>query len=1604
MPSILHVEVEETIVLDAHLQKVPFQAEIVIQDFPQKTLIIAQTTVTLNSANSFLETVKMKIPSNFFQKDSKKKQFVSVNVKSNMCNLNKVVLVSFHTGYIFIQTDKPIYNPGTTVLFRLFVTGLSLQPDTRTVDVEFINPDGIVVQKDQLSNDKSLIIQKSFTLPEIATDGIWQIACKFQVAPQQVFRTEFEVKEYVLPSFEVFLETPQNYYFVDDDHFTVDITANFLHGKPVEGICTVMFGAIVNNEKKSFPNSITKIKMTGGKAQAMLHRYMITTRYPHIEILLGKSLYVTVTVLTNAGSDLVVAERSDIPVVKKAFKLLFTKTSKYFKPGLPYIANLLLQNADGSSASDIEICTTDNNCATTNADGETQLIINTDPNIQEMQVYMSTKAVGVPSHRQAFNLLAVTAYTPQQGSQNYLHIGIPSAKVSIGDTLSIQFVVKTKNINIQTSFSFITYMILSKGQLIKMDRQKRDPEQTLTVLSLVVSEKYMPSFRIVAYYTVPGNENEIVSDSVWVNTVNSCIKKLEISPSKPVLDPAPGTPMPMKLTGEPGASVGLVAVDKAVFVLNRKNRMSQNKVWQEVDKSDLGCTPGGGKDNAGVFTDAGLSVESTIRLTTPTRIELSCEKPQRRKRSLLAENKAEKVRQYSDPRLQKCCEDGMLENPMGYTCQRRSEFVLEAGECARIFLECCKFIFEPEDSYANMESFNSRSMFYESWLWKVETLPAKADSHGYSSLVVKAVLPESITTWQFLAIGISPTSGICVSKPYEMLVKKKFFMDLRLPHSVVRNEQVEIRAILYSYVDGPIEVIVDLTYNEKMCSSATAQANFRQVVTLDKMASLVIPFVIVPLEIGNIRVEVKASVKDYFLTDGVVKDLKVVPEGMKILRNIQSLILDPLRSAVPGIQEVTIDTVPPNDIVPNTEPETFVSVKGGFLGETLENSIDGAKLKDLIMVPSGCGEQNMMSMTPTVIATHYLDVTNQWEKIGVQRRDEAIKNINLGYVQQLVYRKADNSYSAFTNRPASTWLTAYVVKVFSMAYKLIPIDKGVLCGAVKWLLTEKQEPNGVFREDAPVIHGEMVGGTGNTDPDASLTAFVLIALVEAKSFCKDEVPDLETGLDKSAAYLEGRIKTLKKPYTICITSYALTLVDKLPKDFDLMKSSTGGTHWGAYSSDLYKIEATSYALLALLKLIYYSLAEPVARWLTEQRFYGGGYGSTQATIMVFQAMSEYQIHVPEINEVDMDVTLSLPGRDTPVNWKINTDNAMLQRSQKTTLKDKIKVTAKGKGTGTLTVMSVYYAPLAEGTLPCKNFNFSITLQDAPQDKKPVGALKSMFVNMCMKYLGASDSTMTLVDLTLLTGFTPDMDDLDKLTNRADKYTSKYEMDTERSEKGSLILYLDKVSMSQEECLKFKIHKNFEVAVLQPAAATIYEYYALENRCTKFYHPTEEGGELRKICKDAECHCISERCNLKNAHSGPLNATARVELACVHGVDFVYECKVEHIEQPGAYDVHTMVVTQVIKLGSDEIQDGDKRRFFMHKSCRDSVEVNINQTYIIWGRSKDIWEMRNEMTYIINGDTWFESVPTKEKCATTEKDECEEIYKFADDLRLFGCRT
>lgn len=48
--------------------------------------------------------------------------------------------------------------------------------------------------------------------------------------------------------------------------------------------------------------------------------------------------------------------------------------------------------------------------------------------------------------------------------------------------------------------------------------------------------------------------------------------------------------------------------------------------------------------------------------------------------------------------------------------------------------------------------------------------------------------------------------GLCVSDPFELVVRKSFFVDIKLPFSVLRNEQVQIQAVLYNFRNRQVKV------------------------------------------------------------------------------------------------------------------------------------------------------------------------------------------------------------------------------------------------------------------------------------------------------------------------------------------------------------------------------------------------------------------------------------------------------------------------------------------------------------------------------------------------------------------------------------------------------------------------------------------------------------------------------------------------------------------------------------------------------------------------------------------------------------------------------
>ncbi|KAK7161089.1 hypothetical protein R3I94_003924 [Phoxinus phoxinus] len=1596
-PNLLRVGSSENVFVEAQdYSGVPVDVKITVMNFPKKDVEMLFKTVTLTAKNNYQFITDIKIPDdqNYFSDDPLEKQYVYLQAQFPSKILEKVVMVSFQSGYIFVQTDKPIYTPASTVKYRIFsLMAHMIALNKSAVTVEIMNPQGITVSSEKIQTEKGM---KSglYAIPDVASLGIWKVVTRYTNTPRKTFTADFEVKEYVLPTSEVKLKPSKSFFYVGDESLTVDIDAKYLFGEKVEGNAFVVFGVMDDEKKTSIPASLQKVQIREGEGAAELTRKMINDTFTDINQLVGRSIYVSVSLLTEGGSEMVEAERRGIQIVTSPYTIHFKKTPQFFIPELPISVSVYVTNPDQTPAENVEVEVNPGGVrGQTRANGIMKVIVNPPRGASTLEITAKTTDRELRDKQQAVNTMTALAYIPKvdkDGSKNYLQVGIDAAELQIGDQMNVN--LNSRQIPGVNNQDY-TYMILSKGQIVQASRFKRRG-QSLVALTLPVTKDMVPSFRFVAYYHV--GASEVVSASVWVDVKDTCMGTLKLQVKDKKNPYGPGNPVTLQITGDPGARVGLVVVDKAVQVLN-KNRLTQMKIWDVIEKHDTGCTAGGGRDSMGVFTDAGLMFESSTAGGTKTRTEHMCPVPAKRKRR--AESRLQitgtLAGQYSGD-LKQCCIDGMRDNNLGYTCERRATYIVDGTECFMAFLHCCKEMktrknmkteeeelilarsAEDDDYYTDSAEIVSRTQFPESWLWEEIDLSDKSPAAVTDKVIY---LKDSITTWQVLAVSLSPTLGICVAEPEEMIVFKSLFIDLKIPYSAVRGEQLEIKAIIHNYTPKKQKVRVEFMETENVCSFASKKGKHRTTVNVDKDSSRAVSYVIIPMTLGDHMIDVKASAYDSVQTDGVRKTLKVVSEGVW---NTSLLNLE-LNPAKKGEKPIVLRAESPHDWLPDTPANTYITITGEEISKTVEQAISGDFMGRFIKQPSGCGEQNMIHMTLPLIATHYLDITNQWDTVGIDRRSEAVNHINTGYTGQLYYRKEKGCYSTWKHTPGSTWLTAYVAKVFAMASNLIVIEEHVICSALKWLVLYKQLPDGSFREDSAVHHSEMVGGVQGKDAAASLTAFVLIAMQEGRGICAGSVGSLPASIRKAVVFLEGRLPQLTNPYAVALTSYAMANEGKLNKDVLLRHSmqKEAGTSWTVAGQHHHSLEATAYAVLALVKDKDFDKAGEAVHWLRSQQSYYGGAETTQATIMVFQAVAEYHTQVKDQPKFNMYVELSVAGRSRPDRWTIQRNNMHHTRSDKVEINKDFNVTARGTGRATLSVLTLYYARPVEKNSDCTLFNLTVKMEK-DYETNP-GAIESYNFIMDFLYVNnKADATMTILDIGIPTGFYVEENDLEKLSTGKERYIQKYENNKVLSERGSLIIYLNKVSHEETERLAFRMHKKINVGLLQPAAVTIYEYYSPDARCTKFYHPERADGALYRLCKGDMCTCAEENCTFQKKNK--VKESDRMKESCEAGMDYVYKVSVVGMDLAQDSDIYHVKVEKVLKEGTDEDVEGKVRPFLGRPSCRDHLGLEQGKSYLIMGKSKDLPKLGGTLQYVFGEHTWVEYWPTGEESQTREYSE------------------
>ncbi|XP_048472466.1 complement C4-B-like [Rhincodon typus] len=1455
-PNIIHVGVPETIAIQLDGIEKSVKIKVYLFDIKTYTYCSDEVEFELNTKNDYCDYKDIvALPHRIKEAKiwSRRTKYINLVVQCPELFTERrmvPILLSSKKGYIFIQTDKPIYTPNENVQFRIFTLDHYMRPVDETIKITTYNSRDMRFPS-YLLNSKYGLSQK-LKIPDIA--------------------------------------------------------------------------------KK---NSSVNDKVGVGNSSRNVCK---------------RSFWIS--------GEMEEAEVKNVKLVSSPYIIDLSKTRDYFAPRFPFYVLAKVTYPDGTPASGVPVRLEGTMPKNTMENGQVELIIQklankTDP--FNIKVIAGDGAETTEANKN------VSMY--HSNNKRYLNINVP--RDVIDPSSSILAEVRSDSTPDSQDSKHYYYIAISKGKILKMGKALKGD---FVKIPVQLSTAMVPAFRLVIYYyaNIKGN-TEMVANSAWIDVKDVCEGKITIKDMPDTY--RPGSMVSLHIKTEDQGKLSLGIVDTAVYVLNSKNKLKPAKVFEEMNSYDLGCTYGGGANSAGVFMDAGLTFISNVHVSE-IRAGYSCKTDNKRmKRSLdIQQQYMGKANQYNN-NLKKCCMDGLTLIPMKRSCKDRAVRIKE-DECRKVFLTCCDFgvevrknqsqkldtigrqIGDDEDDVFDEYSVNIRSYFPQSWHWKTYSGTHAGENQ------FNVVLPDSITTWEVQAVGMFNNKGFCVAEPKTIKVFKKFFISLRLPYSVKRNEQLEVRAILYNYHYDEIQVKVYMKPVDNLCSPATGKNQERNV-TVQAKSALPVYFSVVPLTIGDIPITVAVHTVGFFkLSDVVTKKLKVLGEGV-LKTEEQSISIDPR-----GKSSYQVLEAKPSNVVPDTKSYLYVRARGHVMGETVENSLSPEGIDKLIQLPTGCTEQTTSKLAPTVFAVNYLDKSDQWLHLRPELKDEALSHIRAGYKRILEHKNANGAYGSFNDYPGSTWLTAFIVKILSIASTQVEVKEDSVQNSISYLL-KNQTPAGEFYDAFPMFPN-LQGGVKKGSAKIPTTAFVAIALMRSRIFFHKDLEiqkHLNANISKAIEYLSEELANIERPYSLTITAYALALFDpessaareadeKLKAiaiydqenavrfwDDEGASHSGGAGQSGRGQASAVNVETTAYALLQTLAMKDLQYAKPIVKWLTEQRSFGGGYRSTQSFTIFAKA--------PEYNYEDYDELVPADQPLSEIDWFDLRSRARRQ------------------------------AP------------------DPEEDR-------TIYYEVCAWHMPDKTqraSGMAIVDISLLSGFEPKAADLNKLKKLVDRYINQYEF-----KNGRVLLYLDKVT-EHRECIVFAAKQIIPIGLIQPASATLYDYYNPSTKCSIFYNAPEQSTIVSKLCQHDVCQCAEGRCpRMKKTFSPELAEDARIQFACYKPiVDYAFVVNVLQIDTIGSFQVYKVAITKRIKLASDEgIQVNDVRHFLKQTAC--PLKLEPLKSYLFMGKDGQTKDENHNTQYILDSKSWVEEMPSQEKCeGTRQRRICKELNQFTDDLKTTGCQ-
>ncbi|NXH31646.1 OVOS protein, partial [Myiagra hebetior] len=1414
VPSVVRSGAPQTACVQLHSLSEPLSISVVLEYGSVQTPLFEEPVTEAD----FFKCSEFKVP----PATSDPLAFISFSAKGATVDLaeRRSVAIQNVDGAVFIQTDKPLYKPGQTVLFRVVTLDTQFRPVQETYPRIIIeDPQQNKIFQWLEVTSKHGIAQLSFPLIPEPILGSYQITVETKSGGKEY--QSFRVEEYVLPKFEVTTTGPKTISFFDEE-VRANVCASYTYGQPVQGnarinVCRqVFYSPLCEKNRKKNCEVVTGLLGKDGCLNTVISIKKL--RLYRSYAMMYTSLNIE-SIVTENGTGIQMKAYDYVSVNQENDQVLFRNMDSYYKRGIPYHGEITVTNVDGEPVANstvlLELNGDDLARYTTNKNGVAAFSIDTS-NFFDPSFKLTVKQApeecedfiwGIDNKPKA-SFLVRRFYSR---TNSFLKIEPVTEKLSCGQQqrINVHYVLNREGYSNTTHTNFY-YVVMTQGK-ITLSGQKQvslsGASRGTFSITLTVTEKLAPSARLLVYTVHP--RGEIVADSSRIHS-DICFKnKVQLKFSEK--QGLPGSKVGLHLDAAANSYCALRAIQSVL--LQSGQELSAESVYYQL----------GGGDLYGYYYN-GLNLEDySPQACTPSKTIFS---------------------------------DGLYFEPVNvsrdgdvYRILRDMGLKVFTNSVLRKPVLCNEDRSETEEYPSHYYSADLkgseesriiggaggvstvRKFFPETWIWEL----VSTDSRG--EVDVSYTIPDSITEWKASAFCVQDDAGFGISSPVSLTAFQPFFVDLTLPYSVTRGEKFNLIANVFNYLNKCVQISAVLAqssdYEAEILSSggntATVCANERKTYI----------WAVSPQKLGEVKFVITAEAKldtrgtgndtsseeKTIYRDTLFQTLLVEPEGIKKELTQSSLVCAKGKK----ISEQVSLSLPRNLV--QGSARAYFSVIGDILGTALRN------IDNLLHMPYGCGEQNMALFTPNIYALDYLNKTGQ---LTEEIRVRGTGYLSTGYQKQLSYKHHDGSYSSFglRDREGSVWLTAFVYKSLEQAKRYIYIDDNVQSQTLIWLAS-KQKSDGCFENAGSHFNNALKGGE---EAEYSLTAYVVASLLEAGHSAAH--PVVRSGMSCLETAFSNGVHNL---YNQALLAYVYGLAGREERrQFFLEKldgaavRAGGSLHWQRENkppaerfSDFYsrapsaEIEMTSYVLLALLnrtKLTPEDLSyiARIVYWLIKQQNPYGGFSSSQDTVVALQALAQYgylTFSKKSLNTVEVHF-MDSPSKLFQVN---NKNRFLLQQASLPTLPGSYSVEVNGTGCVYLQTTLRYNIHLPEKvagfSLSVKMANVSCTGNYPPKFDLVLSA----------SYTGSRNvSNMAIIDVKMLSGFVPEESSLKKL-----RYENSV-VDRVDIKNNHILFYLQKVSQ-KEISFSFGVEQSLPVSDIKPVPVHIYDYYETDEYALSEYN-------------------------------------------------------------------------------------------------------------------------------------------------------------------------